>query len=105
MRILVINKGKHKNSYNTCIQTLIEEISRRHDYQVMFIDNFKDSLLTSKVITIITLPPVSFFDKLLQQQRLSSFIQKNKIDLVIQNAGFIIKQKSIQQLIIARDLD
>jgi glycosyltransferase involved in cell wall biosynthesis len=41
----------------------------------------------------------------LEQQRLKSNIKKNKIDLLIQNAGFLIMQTIIPQLLIADDID
>jgi len=105
MRILVIRNSKHKNSFTTCIHTLLEEIGRRHDYKITFTDSFKELPGTGNVITFITVPEASFINKLLQQQRLQSFTIRNKFDLLIQNAGSVIKQKRIPQLLIANDID
>ncbi len=105
MRILVIRNSKHKNSYTTCIHTLLEDIGRRHDYKVIITDSFKELSGAGNAITFITIPQASFINKVLQQQRLKSFIIKNKFDLLIQNTGSIIKQKGIPQLLIADDID
>jgi glycosyltransferase involved in cell wall biosynthesis len=105
MRILVIRNSKQKNSYTTCIHTLLEEIGRRHDYQIIVTDSFKDISGAGNAIAFITLPQASFINKFLQQQRLNSFIIENKFDLLFQNADSIFKQKRIPQLLIADDID
>src|SRR6476619_653174 len=105
MRILVIKNSKHKNSYTTCIHILMEEIGRRNNYQILFTDSFKECSDASNSINFIVLPPASSIKRLLQQQRLRSYILKNKIDLLIQNASFLIKQKIIPQLLIADDIN
>jgi glycosyltransferase involved in cell wall biosynthesis len=104
MRIIVIKNSKHRNSYTSCIHNLLEEIGRRQDYKTMFIDNLQNNLGESNSITFITLQTPSFLNKFLQQQKLKSFIKKNKVDLLIQNAEHFIKQKRIPQLLIAGDL-
>jgi glycosyltransferase involved in cell wall biosynthesis len=105
MRILVIRNSKHNNSYTTCIHSLLEEIGRRHEYQITFTDSLKEDSGASNIISFITLQQASFINNFLQQQRLKSFIIKNKFDLLIQNVGSVIKQKRIPQLLIADDID
>lgn len=105
MRILVIKKNNYKNSYTTGIHTLIEALGRKYDYQLLFTDNLDKDAVTGNAVIFFTAPHTSLINKLLEQQRLKSFIVKNKIDLLIQNTSFVTKQTVIPQLLITEDID